>query len=44
MVRVNMISPGSAATPTYDKLGLTRESFNAVRDSLAAEIPLGRSG
>lgn len=39
-IRVNAVSPGAIATPIWDKLGVPKETREAMRDG----IPLERFG
>lgn len=41
-IRVNALSPGSAKTPVFEKLGLEKEQVQAVKDQFAGIVPLGR--
>jgi NAD(P)-dependent dehydrogenase (short-subunit alcohol dehydrogenase family) len=43
-IRVNAISPGPIATPLLSKLGLPDDGLKAVKDSIKAQVPLGRFG
>lgn len=43
-IRVNAISPGPVRTPLYDKFGLEKEHADAVKEGIAAQVPIGRFG
>jgi len=43
-IRVNVVSPGTVPTPSYDHLGLTPDQMSGFLASQRAAIPLGRVG
>ena len=43
-VRVNVVSPGPAATPLYGRLGMPAEQLNEMAAGIQAQIPLKRFG
>jgi NAD(P)-dependent dehydrogenase (short-subunit alcohol dehydrogenase family) len=43
-IRVNVVSPGSIATPIYGKLGLPKESVDAFAANIVSQVPLKRFG
>jgi NAD(P)-dependent dehydrogenase (short-subunit alcohol dehydrogenase family) len=43
-IRVNAVSPGSVATPLYDKLGPPKEGVKEMSESLKTQIPVRRFG
>jgi NAD(P)-dependent dehydrogenase (short-subunit alcohol dehydrogenase family) len=43
-IRVNAVSPGPIETPIYGKLGIPEEAAEGFRQTIAAQVPLGRMG
>jgi NAD(P)-dependent dehydrogenase (short-subunit alcohol dehydrogenase family) len=43
-IRVNAVSPGPIDTPAPGKLGLPPDALEAMRTSIASQVPLGRWG
>lgn len=41
-IRVNVVSPGSTETALFNKLGLTTEQLEGMKENLIANIPNGR--
>ncbi|MDR3526525.1 MAG: SDR family oxidoreductase, partial [Rhizomicrobium sp.] len=43
-IRVNTLSPGPIDTPIFESVGLPADQVEAVKQSFAAQVPLGRMG
>jgi NAD(P)-dependent dehydrogenase (short-subunit alcohol dehydrogenase family) len=43
-IRVNAVSPGPVLTPILERGGLTDEALARARESIVAQVPLGRIG
>jgi NAD(P)-dependent dehydrogenase (short-subunit alcohol dehydrogenase family) len=43
-IRVNIVSPGTIATPIYQKLGFPEENLNGFKSAMMANTPLKRFG
>lgn len=43
-IRVNVISPGPIETPIFDKTGIPAEQLEPLKDSILAQVPMGRFG
>ncbi len=43
-IRVNAVSPGPVTTPSYEKLGLSQEQLDALRDQFTQQVPMRRFG
>ena len=43
-IRVNAVSPGPIATPIYGRLGLPKETVDAMAQGILAQVPMKRFG